>query len=348
MSDERGNGAPFAWGLTPRVPEPADPVEPAAASGEVPDWDTPTEASPVVPDSDWDTPTEASPVVPDSVFPLPPSHAEVVTQAFPALGVSLDPALDGATELLGAHAVGLPVPEDEGLDESPLDDLFGESSFREYEAAPLIPPLQPRASSALVVSERATPTERVPLQRTQKILLGVAGGLVALLALLALFLIGLRVAQNSPPPAAEVSSPPPSAAPDAPLVGPVAAGEHQWDELLGGECLGSFESAWQDRYTVVDCSEPHPAQMVYTGVFADAADVVFPGTEELQKRVNLLCSAPTVIDYAATAGASDIQITASFAANDADWAAGNRTYYCFVNRSGGADFTTSIAVPPVQ
>ena len=50
---------------------------------------------------------------------------------------------------------------------------------------------------------------------------------------------------------------------------------------------------------MVDCAEPHPAQMVFTGLFADAADAAFPGTDELHKRVNLLCSAPTVIGGAA-------------------------------------------------
>ena len=54
-----------------------------------------------------------------------------------------------------------------------------------------------------------------------------------------------------------------------------------------------------------------------------------------------------MIDYAAAASATDIQVLTSFAADETDWAAGNRTFYCFVSRTGGAEFTTSIAVKQV-
>ena len=131
-------------------------------------------------------------------------------------------------------------------------------------------------------------------------------------------------------------------------MGPVAPGDYHWDELLGGECLAPFESAWQDSYTVVDCTKPHPAQMVYRGEFPDAASSAsYPGADELQKRINLLCTAPTVINYAVAGAANDIQIAASFAADADEWDSGNHGFFCFASRSGGADFTASIAVPQV-
>jgi hypothetical protein len=85
--------------------------------------------------------------------------------------------------------------------------------------------------------------------------------------------------------------------------------------------------------------------MVYRGLFADAADVAYPGVEELQKRINLLCTAPTVINYQVAGTAQDIQVTASFAADAADWDAGNRTYFCFVSRASGENLAASIALP---
>ena len=130
-------------------------------------------------------------------------------------------------------------------------------------------------------------------------------------------------------------------------VGPVAPGEYQWDELLGGECLQPWVSAWEDRYTVVDCAVPHPAQMVFRGTFDDEAVAAYPGVEALQTRINLLCTAPTIIDYARAGAANDIQVSASFAADAADWDEGNRTFFCFVNRSGGGDFTESITIQQV-
>jgi hypothetical protein len=129
--------------------------------------------------------------------------------------------------------------------------------------------------------------------------------------------------------------------------GPVKPGDYHWDALLGGECLKPYESAWQDDYTVVDCATPHPAQMVYRGTFVDPASATYPGLDELQKRINLLCTAPTIINYAVAGGAQDIQVAASYAADEEEWDAGNHSYYCFVTRSTGADFTASIAIQQV-
>ncbi len=93
------------------------------------------------------------------------------------------------------------------------------------------------------------------------------------------------------------------------------------------------------------CTQSHPAQLVLTGTFPATADPEYPGVEELQKLAASLCTAPTVIDYAATAGANDIQVVASFAADEQDWLDGNRTFSCFASRTGGAEFTASIAKP---
>ena len=88
--------------------------------------------------------------------------------------------------------------------------------------------------------------------------------------------------------------------------------------------------------------------MVHRGEFPeDPLAPAYPGLEELQKRINLLCTAPTIIDYAAAGTAKDIEISASFAVDADEWDDGNREYFCFVSRTGGAELTTSVAMPQV-
>jgi hypothetical protein len=314
---DRDNGAPFQWGLTP-----GGEAEPA--------------------------PTPAQTQAPADLPPTAPFSFDELEQAAPH-AAPLDSALDGATEAIHAHPIGLADPVDEGLEPSDIDSLFGDTQFRDYVDEPLIAPLAPRPSSELVRVETPQPARRArgTIPRTQKMLMWVAGGLVAALALVALFALGTRLSSVfGPAPAVVVEASPEPSASAAPLgIGPVAPGEYQWDQLLGGECLQPFESAWQDRYVVIGCTEPHAAQLVYRGVFADALDSEYPGVEALQQRVSLPCAAPTAIDYAAASGTNDIQVTTSFAADEADWAAGNRSFFCFVIRSTGEPFTASIAVP---
>jgi hypothetical protein len=256
----------------------------------------------------------------------------------------VDASLAGATEVIEAEIVGIPTPVDESVPTSAIDSLFGESAFQEY-TDDIISAPPPRATAP---AGGAAPPRgpRAPLPKVQRILLSVAGGLLAALALVALFLLGTKLPALMP--AAE-PTPTPTPTPTAPafVLGPVAPGVYAWDELLGGECLDPWESAWQDQYTVVDCTSPHPAQMVVRAEFVDEENAGYPGFDELQKRINLLCTAPTVIDYAATGGATDVQVSASFAVDESDWFDGNRTYYCFVNRANGATFSNSIAIPQV-
>ena len=330
------SGSGFAWGLTPSTSSP----EP-----------TPAEPSAEQPPAAWDVPTVATPVQRDPEPVIPPDPAptvaftgtELTRQEFPGFGAPVDESIEGVTEVLGAHPVGHAAPDDEGPEVSALDSLFGDTKFVEYEDA-LIPALPPRASGGeLVVAERprAVASERASITRNQKILMAVAGGIVAVLLLVVLFLAGSRLAQNSPPP---VADPSPSAS-ALPTVGPLPAGEYRWDELLGGECITPFTSPWADTFTVVPCTQEHQAQLVLTGTLpADPAvdDSVYPGADALQARVAALCAALTVIDYAAVGGLADVQLLGSFAADEQQWLDGDRSFSCFAIRAGGATFTTSI------
>ena len=263
----------------------------------------------------------------------------------------VDSSLQGATAVMGAHELGTPEPESEGLAHSPLDDLFGDTQFRDYEGEPLITVPSVRQAAPLV-DAGTPPPPGGGIPRSQKTLMWIAGALVGILALVALFLVGTRIANSFGPAPAISADPTPSvSAPVALPVGtpivPLTPGTYRWSELQGGECLEPYESPWQDEYTVVDCTQPHAAQLVARGLFVEVAGQAYPGFEELGSRINLLCSAPTVIDYAVAGTINDVQVAASFAADVDEWDAGNHGYACFVSRAGGEPLTASVGVPQV-
>lgn len=314
----------------PAAPPPL--VEPAAAS--LP--------GPAAPAFDFGPPTAAFTVDPDT-WSTPP----------------FDPALEGATEALAAEPVGTDLPEHESLAPNALDSLFGESQFREYVDEPLLVPALGATAAPLIVPSSGTLVAqplvvpqggerppRGPIPRTQLVLMWVAGGLAAAIALVGLFVLGTRIAETLGPSPAVVASPDPDAtAPALPATGPLPPGDHSWDAMRGGECVEPFESAWQDRYAVVDCATPHAAQLVARATFLESEGAAYPGPEELEARTPELCTAPTAIDYAAVGGITDLQVLASFAADEAEWAEGHRDYFCFAHRSSGEKLTGSIGAP---
>jgi len=342
------------------APPPAAP--PAAPPPAAAPWDQPTQAyeyrAPVVP------PTPAAPPTPTAPPTPAPAAWEQPTEAYdfrqpveppPASSIydqltqpyAFDSSISGATEVLGGAPVGLPELRDEGAHSpqqaSAIDSLFGESQFKEYEDTAL----PAEGFGALATGRPREPRE--PLSRVQRTLVIVIGGLLVALALLAVFMIGTRSPGILPkpeakPPVVEQTKDP---VPAPPAVGPVAAGAHAWNELLGTECLDPFGSAWDAEFTVVDCAAPHAAQLVYRGIFADEAFAPYPEASELQARINLLCTSPTSINYAAAGALSDIAVSASYPASAEQWDAGEREYYCFLSRSSGEPLAVSLANAPV-
>ena len=182
--------------------------------------------------------------------------------------------------------------------------------------------------------------------------IAVAGGVIV-----ALFLVGMRVgaagtgapvpspvAPSSPEPT-PTPTPTPTTVPGSAPPGPVAAGVHAWDDLGGGECLSGYTSPWAEEFTVVDCAASPSAQLVTTGVFAEPATAAFPGEAELHSRLNLLCTAPAVLDDDAS-GITDLVWQGSYPVDAAEWAAGDRRYYCFFSRSTGEPLPGSVAAAP--
>lgn len=303
-------------------------------------------------------PAEPTSPVPPAPAPMPPAPMPPAHEPPPV------PPM--AEELAGIPAASEfpPSPTEafaEAAGSSGLDALFGESNFVEYEEGPSASEnpfvRRPQDDSPPITSDEA---EVKKGKNPQSVLLWVAGGLVALLALVALFIVGTKLpAILGPAPSALVAptaTPSPTPTPTELPLGPVEPGDYQWDELLGGECINPYLGPWEINYTVVDCALPHAAQLVTRGTFAGTAtdpdtgvvsQLGYPGMEALQSQLNLLCTAPSVVDYGKATAYTDIQFEASYAISAQDWSDGNRSYYCFLSRSGGGEITGTIAVPAV-
>jgi hypothetical protein len=176
-------------------------------------------------------------------------------------------------------------------------------------------------------------------------------GVVALLVLGGLFFLGSQLpgllagpAPAASPSPAATPTPTTPPAPAAP-VGPAAPGEQEWTALGGGECIDPYASPWAETFTVVDCAEPHAAQMVFAGSVAEDPAAEYPGEDEILERIYLWCSAPGVLDPAAAGEYSDLQVQGTYPVSEEQWADGQRNYYCFVNRSSGEPLSGSVAAP---
>ena len=339
MSDggSGSGGSGFNWGLRPSGD--ADEPDPAAPEPSAPEPAAPP-PQPAAPE-----PVTPEPVAPEPAAPWELGQTQLMPQPEPNLFATelfASEAAAPATELLGSSSL-----ESDGTDAG-LDALFGESQFREYDTGVLSSDESPFAAKPASVEAGSEPAAPAGISRAQRILISVAGGLLALLALVALFFVGTRLpalfAHQTP-----VASTSPSASPTpsstARPVGPVANGVHAWDELLGGECLNPFTNPWAEKFTVVDCATPHPAQMVFRGTFDTKADPTFPGADKLQAQISLLCAAPGVINLAAAGAYSDAQVQGSYAVTEQEWADGEHDYFCFVSRKSGQPLTGSVALP---
>jgi hypothetical protein len=378
-------------------PEPEKPAEPEAQSPAPPQsqpglpWDQPAApAQPAAGGFDWGFGGQSEPtppVVPETpVVPQAPVVPEPEPPAFdpslwgppaqanepPTVALPWESAPDPlAAEPIGVERVGAEPPTElfdstAAPDPSnPLDSLFGESAFKEYEDKGVLA-TGPFAATGDGGTAAPPPRKKGdPLPRSQKTLLWVAGSLVAVLILVVLFLLGTRLPALLGTAPAAIATKTPTATPTptaAVAAGPVAPGLHKWSDLRGGECLSPFTSVWAETFTVVACTTPHPAQMVFRGTFPPIAAVPsaastaspaatatpatpggYPGIAALQAQINLLCTAPGVIDLSAAGAYTDIQFQASYAASEQEWNNGQHDYFCFVTRKGGGLLSATVA-----
>ncbi len=291
-------------------------------------------------DLEPDPPARIPQPQPTSVFPPQTPRADPPTAAGPAPDAS---GLGGDDEQVSA-----------------IDALFGENQFREYTEGldpsqnPFVRQAEAAANGGGVPGDPtapAGPTGPAPgVSRLQRVLLIVLGSALAGLALVALFFLGTRLPDllgPSPTVAGPSGTPSPSGSPSIPL-GPVPPGEYTWDELLGGECLDPFEGAWEETYTVVDCADPHPAQMVHRGLIPEPAQGVdlYPGEDALQTQALAFCRGPGIFDPAIAGALTDAVVAASYPTEEV-WADGGRDYFCFVTRSSGEPISGSLVLPQV-
>lgn len=332
------------WASTPPTqgaptPPPLPPlVLPQQPAQSAPFSQFPTQQQPLQPPAEhW----QQQPTVgPPSTMPpsaVPPTFTEPQPPAQP----SFDPSLAGhdaaPTEFLPsatqAAAGGLGDP-------NALDALFGDDKFRDYEHGP--PTVAAPGGSP--GDDGSEPPKGI--SRTHITLMWVAGSAVALLALFAFFLVGTRlpILTGSGASPTETPAPVETERPE----GPVEPGTYNWNELLGGECLENFNGAWENQYTVVDCAEPHAAQLVVRAAVpvAPGTGGIYPGVFDLQSRMNLLCTDAAVIDYHAANVYDDVQFEASFPPSAEEWDSGRRDYFCFVSRASGEPLEGSLAAPP--
>ncbi|MES2172305.1 MAG: hypothetical protein V4479_16525 [Actinomycetota bacterium] len=339
-------GGGFDWGFGAPA-EPAPPPQPAPPVVQQP---------PAVPVQSTPEPPAFDP----SMWGAPEPAAEPPTVALPWESAPAPIASEAPTELIGSATPADP--------SNPLDSLFGESAFKDYEDQGVLA-TSPFAATAVADGPDGTKLPRKkgdPLPRTQKVLLWVAGSLLGVLILVVLFFLGTRLPELLGTAPAAVASKTPTATPTPTATlpaGPVGVGVHKWNELRGGECLSPFTSVWAETFTVVDCATPHPAQLVYRGTFppivvapSAAASTAtpapsatapapggYPGIAALQAQINLLCTAPGVIDLSAAGAYTDIQFQASFAASEQEWNNGQHDYFCFVTRKSGQPLTATVA-----
>jgi hypothetical protein len=178
-----------------------------------------------------------------------------------------------------------------------------------------------------------------------------ATAVVTILVLIGLFFLSQSLGDSpaAAPVATESEAASPSVEP-APTPEPVPeptapqpAGVHAWNTMFGSECLGPYTSPWDEEFTVVDCGAPHAAQLVYRGILEGESGSPFPGEQAFADQINVLCSAPGVIDFGAAAAYDDLQLQGSYPVTAEQWDNGDRYFYCFASRSTGEPLNTSLA-----
>jgi hypothetical protein len=328
--EDEADEDPFAF-LTQLEPTQAVPVQP-----------TPTPA-PTRPEPDL-PPTEAM-ATPEQPYRPEPATTEPPLQPFVFTPPPVAPFRPPSQYPVGPPVVAPPsatptqppTSSTNTTSTAGIDAIFGASSFREYDDAPLL---------AQIPRPAALPSApREPMGQAQRILLGVAAGLVAVLVLVLVFVIGTKSPglipqQTAAPSAAATTEPDAEPTEQAPPTAIVEPGDYAWNALFGGECLEPFTDAWQNTYTVVDCSTDHTGQLLVHGAFDDET---FPGAVELATAADKACMSAKVIDYPAASEYDDIQISASYATTEQEWADGFTGYYCFASRTNGV-LAGSIAV----
>ncbi|MDN4596929.1 hypothetical protein [Leifsonia virtsii] len=329
--------------------------------------DAPTYDAPTYDAETDDAPTDHAPIETDSAGtddePAAPARDEALDEAEQEPAAALEgPQLTATVPffLPSPDTLG-PTEEADGIDDAAATGgpAAGAAASPAPAAAQTSTPVTASTSPSAAAGPTAAPAgPGLWGSRNNRILFSVAGGLAVLLVLIGLFALGTRIpslfgaAKPVPAPTASAASATPKPTPTptpvptvTPKPAPVGAGTHPWDALGGGECIQPFTTVWAQEFTVVDCATPHTAQLVYTNLLSADPAAPYPGADALAGQVPGLCTASGVVDLNAAGAYPDLQVIGSFPATEQQWKDGQRSYYCFVNRSGGEPLTTSVAGP---
>jgi hypothetical protein len=118
-----------------------------------------------------------------------------------------------------------------------------------------------------------------------------------------------------------------------------------FDSIAPGECLQTYESKWANSYPVVDCSAPHIAQLLSTGVLPQPAGASFPGTAALDSQISDLCEPFLDWNWVAIWN-EDVQLDLRYPNTNSKWATGTRAYSCFVSTVSRHELTGSALTDP--
>ncbi len=127
-------------------------------------------------------------------------------------------------------------------------------------------------------------------------------------------------------------------------VDPRDPGVWSWDELNGGECIAPYTDANQDSYTVVECSDPHTAQLVRVGdLRTDAGIPVYPGDSAVGPVATGECFATGIIKASAYAAYPTLLSDVRYPTSQTQWNKGDTFYYCFARNLDLSSITGSVA-----
>ena len=162
------------------------------------------------------------------------------------------------------------------------------------------------------------------------------GTLATIAALIGAFFLGRLISEaNQPQPVTPVEIAP-EVAKVVPLTGQAQQpGQWEWFELMGGECVTGFQTAFDADFTVVPCELPHTAELIHAELVSNDPAVAFPGEENVVARAKEICDLTDRINREAASAYADLIVDYSYPVSADQWDAGYRGVYCFVTRSSG-------------
>jgi hypothetical protein len=118
-------------------------------------------------------------------------------------------------------------------------------------------------------------------------------------------------------------------------------------ELEAGDCANFDFDPETDRIIevttveVVDCDEPHEAEVMFVDELNPSGDLPYPSNEELFGETDVQCTNRAPEEVASGVDLSDY-ISFTVAPNEDSWEDDNGPFVCFAVRSGGGTSTSSL------